>query len=141
MSNLEKPIKLEATIMWAFLNTKSEMSGKYQVDLCNLSNEAVSALEQAGIGPRQRPDKPEKGWFTTCKSTFEIEPFDKNGDRITEAVGNGSKATVLVKPYNWKWKGKSGLSPTIVKLTITDLVKYNADSASADEQLDDEIAL
>ena len=139
MSNLEKPIKLEAEIMWAFLNKKSEMSGKFQVDLCNLSKEAVSALEQAGIGPRQRPDKPEKGWFLTAKSTFEIEPFDKNGNKINEAVGNGSKATVIVKPYSWTWKGKTGVSPTIVKLTINDLVKYEAENNA--ESLDDEIAL
>ncbi len=66
MSNLEKPIKLEAEVQWAFFNKKSEMSGKYQVDLCNLSKEAVSALEQVGLNPRQRPDKPEKGWFLTA---------------------------------------------------------------------------
>ena len=138
MSNLEKPIKLEADIMWAFLNKKSEMSGKFQVDLCNLTKDAVSALEQAGLNPRQRPDKPEKGWFITCKSIHEITPYDKSGTQINEAVGNGSKATVLVKPYNWTWQGKKGISPTIVKLTINNLVKYEASDAN---DFDDEIAL
>jgi hypothetical protein len=140
MSNLEKPIKLEAEVQWAFLNKKSEMSGKFQVDLCNLSKEAVSALEQAGLNPRQRPDKPEKGWFLTAKSNYEIIPFDKAGKEIKEAVGNGSKCTALIKPYEWKWQAKKGVSPSLVKITITDLVVYNADGA-AEEELDDEIAL
>ena len=141
MSNLEKPIKLEAEVQWAFFNKKSEMSGKFQVDLCNLSKEAVSALEQAGLNPRQRPDKPEKGWFLTAKSNYEIKPFDKSGKEITEAVGNGSKCVAMIKPYEWKWQAKKGVSPSLVKITITDLVVYNADSATADEELDDEIAL
>ena len=138
MSNLEKPIKLEAEVMWACLNKKSEMSGKYQVDLCNLSKDAVSALEQAGLNPRQRVEKPEKGWFMTCKSIHEITAYDRSGKEIKEAVGNGSKATVLVKPYAWTWQGKKGISPTVVKLTINDLVKYEA---TDDKELDDEIAL
>jgi hypothetical protein len=140
MSNLEKPIKLEAEVQWAFFNKKSEMSGKFQVDLCNLSKEAVSALEQVGLNPRQRPDKPEKGWFLTAKSNYEIVPFDKAGKEIKEAVGNGSKCTALIKPYEWKWQAKKGVSPSLVKITITDLVVYNADGA-AEEELDDEIAL
>jgi len=138
MANIEKPIKIEAEVQWAFFTTKNEMSGKYQVDLTNLSTGAVEALQSAGLEPRQREDKPEKGWFITAKSNYEIEPLTKSGEKITEAVGNGSKAVAIIKPYEWSWKNKKGVSPSLMKITITDLKVYNSD---AEEFEDDEIPL
>lgn len=138
MANIEKPIKIEAEVQWAFFTTKNEMSGKYQVDLTNLSTGAVEALQSAGLEPRQREDKPEKGWFITAKSNYEIEPLTKSGEKITEAVGNGSKAIAIIKPYEWSWKNKKGVSPSLMKITITDLKVYNSD---AEEFEDDEIPL
>jgi hypothetical protein len=125
MANIEKPIKVEAEVQWAFFNKKNEMSGKFQVDLTNLSDNAVKALQDAGLEPRNREDKPEKGWFITAKSNYEIKPVDKNGTEITEIVGNGSKAVALIKPYEWSWKNKKGVSPSLVKIIINDLKVYN----------------
>jgi len=136
-----KPVKIQAEVQWAFFDKVNDMSGKFQCDLANLSDKAVEALESIGLEPRKREDKPEKGWFITAKSNYEIKPFDKNGAEITDAVGNGSKAIAMIKPYHWSWKNKTGVSPSLAKITITDLVVYNADSASADEELDDEIPL
>ena len=133
MANLEKPVKFEAEVQWAFFNKKNEMSGKYQVDLTNLSENAVKALTDAGLEPRNREDKPEKGWFITAKSNYEIKPVDKAGNEITDAVGNGSKAVALIKPYEWSWKNKKGVSPSLVKLIITDLQVYRADQAVEEE--------
>lgn len=133
MANIEKPIKIEAEVQWAFFNKKNEMSGKFQVDLTNLSPNAVKALEEAGLEPRKREDKPEKGWFITAKSNYEITPFDKNGNEIQDAVGNGSKAIAVIKPYSWTWKNKSGVSPSLAKITITDLKVYNADAEEVEE--------
>ncbi len=133
MANLEKPVKFEAEVQWAFFNNKNEMSGKYQVDLTNLSENAVKALTDAGLEPRNREDKPEKGWFITAKSNYEIKPVDKAGNEITDAVGNGSKAVALIKPYEWSWKNKKGVSPSLVKIIITDLQVYNADQAVEEE--------
>jgi hypothetical protein len=133
MANLEKPVKFEAEVQWAFFNKKNEMSGKYQVDLTNLSENAVKALTDAGLEPRNREDKPEKGWFITAKSNYEIKPVDKAGNEITDAVGNGSKAVALIKPYEWSWKNKKGVSPSLVKIIITDLQVYSADQAVEEE--------
>lgn len=138
MANIEKPIKIEAEVQWAFFTTKNEMSGKYQVDLTNLSSGAVEALQSAGLEPRQREDKPEKGWFITAKSNYAIEPVDKSGEKITDVVGNGSKAVAIIKPYEWSWKNKKGVSPSLMKITITDLQVYSSDS---EELEDDEIPL
>ncbi len=133
MANLEKPIKLEAEVQWAFFNKKNEMSGKYQVDLTNLSQSAQEALEAAGVVVRKRDDKPEKGWHITAKSNYEIKPVDKNGNEINEVVGNGSKAIAFIKPYEWKWQAKKGVSPSLVKIIITDLKVYNADEVEIEE--------
>jgi hypothetical protein len=133
MSNLEKPIKLEAEIQWAFLNKKSEMSDRYQVDLTNLSEKAVAALEAVGIKVLNREDKPEKGWYITVKSTNEIKAFDPKGKQITDLIANGSKATALVKPYEWKFQSRKGISPSLQRLVITDLKVYNGGSAELEE--------
>ncbi len=135
MANIEKPIKVEAEVQWAFFNKKNEMSGKFQVDLTNLSDNAVKALQDAGLEPRNRSDKPEKGWHITAKSNYEIKPVDKAGKEINEVVGNGSKAVALIKPYEWKWQAKKGISPSLVKIIITDLKVYNAD---AEEDLEED---
>ena len=43
-----KPIVLNATAFWANLQSMNELSGKYQVDLGQLSDAAVEALESQG---------------------------------------------------------------------------------------------
>ena len=135
-----KPVKIQAEIQWAFFDKVNDMSGKFQCDLANLSTAAVEALESIGLVPRKREDKPEKGWFLTVKSNYAIQPFDKEGNEIKDVVGNGSKAIALIKPYSWKWKNKDGVSASLSKIIITDLIKYNPEGGdSAIEDLDDDI--
>jgi len=133
-----KPVKIQAEVQWAFFDRVNEMSGKFQCDLANLSDVAVKALEEIGLAPRKREDKPEKGWFLTVKSNYAIQPYDKAGNEVKDTVGNGSKAIALIKPYEWKWKNKNGVSASLAKIVITDLVKYNADGDVADDNLDDD---
>lgn len=136
-----KPVKVSAEIQWAFFDKPNEMSGKFQADLTNLSDQAVAALESVGLAPRKREDKPEKGWFLTVKSNYAIQPYDKDGKEIKDIVGNGSKAVALIKPYSWKWKNKEGVSASLAKIVVTDLVKYSADGAEevGIADLDDDI--
>ena len=132
-----KPVKLSAEINWAFFDKVSDMSGKYQVDLCNLSEQAVKSLEAIGVAVRQREDKPEKGWFVTVKSNHPIKPVDEKGNSVTATVGNGSKATALVTAYEWTWKNKKGISPSLMKIIINDLKEYNPESSSVNDLEDD----
>jgi len=137
MNDLAKPVKVKATIMWCFHNKPNEMSTKYQVDLCNLSDNAVKALEGLGIEVRKREDKPEKGFFITCKSTVPIKVFDASGNSLeTTPVGNGSTATAVVGTYEWAWKNKKGTSPSATKLVIDSLVAYEEGQAT-EEALDE----
>jgi hypothetical protein len=136
-----KPVKIQAEVQWASFDKVNEMSGKFQCDLANLSTSAVEALESIGLVPRKREDKPEKGWFLTVKSNYAIQPFDKEGNEVKDVVGNGSKAIALIKPYSWKWKNKEGVSASLAKIVITDLVKYSADDGGdvTIDDLDDDI--
>lgn len=135
MDNVAKPVKIKADIMWCFHNKPNEMSGKFQMDLCNLSDNAVKALESLGLEVRKREDKPEKGFFITCKSTVPMKVFDASGnDLSTVAIGNGSTATAVVGAYSWSWKNKKGTSPSLTKLVVENLVAYDANEAEEAEE-------
>jgi hypothetical protein len=128
-----KPLKIEADIMWAFLDTPNQMSGKYQVDLCNLSKNAIKALEEAGVSVRNKEDK---GFFITAKSkNYPIKAEDTNGNAISAKVGNGSRGIALIKPYPYKVNGKSGVGVGINKLVVTNLVEYQAQEFATDDVL------
>jgi len=130
-------VKLRADVMWASLNRVNEMSQKYQVDLCNLSDAAVKAFEDMGITCKH---KEEQGYFITCKSNNPIRAYDKDGDLIEGVmIGNGSKAVAMVGSYEWKWKNKEGVSPSLKKLIIEELVAFEGDGPEPDEMDEDEI--
>jgi hypothetical protein len=131
-----KPIKVQADIMWAFLDTPNQLSGKYQVDLCNLTKGAVDALKGMGVNVLNKSEQPEKGQYITAKSVnYPIKTEDVNGNPITAKVGNGSKGIALLKPYEYSYKGKKGVGVGINKLVVTDLVVY--EGADATETADD----
>jgi hypothetical protein len=118
-------LKLKADVYWAALNRKNEMADAYTVDLCNLSDKAVAALEDMGISVQENLEKkPEQGKYITCKSQRPIKAFDTDNEEIVEDVGNGSKAICMIGSYAWTYKNKKGVSPSLAKLVITDLVEY-----------------
>lgn len=132
-------LKIKATVNWAFLNRKNEMADAYTVDLCNLSDKAVAALEEMGISVQENLEKrPEHGKYITCKSQRPIKAFDTDNDEIVEDVGNGSKAICMIGSYAWTYKNKKGVSPSLAKLVITDLVVY---AGGGDISEDDEDVL
>lgn len=136
MENTQR-VKIKADVMWAYMDKPNEMSGKYQVDLCNLSDPAVQAIESLGVSVRQKDDK---GYFITCKSNKPIRAYDKNGDEIEGvSIGNGSKAIAMVGFYEWNWKNKAGVSPSLKKLVIDELVTY--EGAEPIESFDDDEVL
>jgi hypothetical protein len=125
MSDENKRIKLKATVYWCFHNKVNEMSGDYQLNLCNLSDAAVEALEGMKITVQTGEGKKEEmGKYITCKSKKPIKVFDDDGDEITESIGNGSKGKALVSAYDWTFKNKKGISASLGKLVINELVEY-----------------
>lgn len=125
-------VKVKADVMWAQLDKVNEMSGKYQVNLCNLSEAAVVALEEMGISV---PEKEGQGRYITCKSANLIKAFDNDGVELAGVkIGNGSKAKAIITSYEWKYKNKKGVSPSLKKLVITDLVEYGGGKADLDDE-------
>ena len=131
MANLDlSPFKVKADIMWAFLDTPNQMSERYQVDLCNLSPEAIERIEAAGIDVKK---KDEKGFFIVAKSkNYPIKTEMSDGSTINAKVGNGSKGVAWIKPYKYTFRGKDGVSPGIKKLIVTDLIEYTGSEAEED---------
>ena len=135
---MSEVFKLEnVELMWPFLYERNKLSNKYQVDVVNLNADQVEAIEKTGVKVRQDANKPEKGFFITCKSSnYEITPYDKNGEVIPSSikVGNGSRANIMAKPYSWKSPtGQSGMSLGIAKLGVTDLNAYEPEPMAEEE--------
>ena len=132
MSEEKQRIKLNADVYWAQLNKINDMSGKYQVNLCNLSDKAVAALEEMGISVLE---KEEMGKYITCKSNKPIRAFDTDGEEIDDLIGNKSRCKALVGTYEWTYKNKKGKSPSLMKLVITDFIAFaGGNELSADEE-------
>jgi hypothetical protein len=140
---MKKQIALkDVTLYWANLRQRNDMSGKYQVDLCNLNEKQKEALEDAGISVRNKSD--DRGDFVTAKSkNFEIIAFNKEGAEIPEdvLVGNGTKANVITETYEWKHAPtkRSGVSLGIKigGLVVTDMNQYMPTSDVAFEDLEE----
>lgn len=131
---MSEQIKIKATVYWCQHDKINEMSGKYQLNLCNLSDAAAAALEAMGVSVQVGEDKKEEmGKYITCKSANPIRIHDTDNDELVGVqIGNGSKARALVGSYAWTYKNKKGISPNIAKLVITDLVEY-ANTGTIDE--------
>lgn len=129
-------VTFNAEIKWAFLNERNEMSGKYQVDLCNLSKAAVERLEELGIVAKHKDDN---GFFITCKSEkFPITAQRTDGSVIGGEikVANGSKARATIQPYSWSFKNKKGKSASLVKLVITELIEFKKGAVDDGDNVD-----
>lgn len=126
-----KPLVVEAELMWAFLDTPNEMSGSYQVDLCNLSDKAVKDLKAMGINVKNKEDK---GDYVTAKSrNYPIKAELSDGTPVTCKIKNGSKAKATIKPYVWSWKGKTGVGTGIGKLVVTNLIEYVPNTSTEED--------
>ena len=131
MSNLT----IKATIQWAQLEDKNQMSGKYQTDLTQLTDAAVTALQGLGINVLHKEDR---GFYITTKSTRPIYAKDSDGASLQGIkIGNGSHAVAVIRPYEWTFQGKAGVSPSLDKLVITELVAYEDDAEFDTADLDE----
>lgn len=135
-----KPLKIAGELFYAKdmceFNQYTEDSQKYIVQLGKLSAMAVEKLEDIGITVGTHEDK---GRFVTCKSKFVIKPTDEEGNEIDpRTIGNGSKAVIILAPYQWKFGKKSGVGASPKRVTVTEYIKY-APTASVESEEDEYI--
>jgi hypothetical protein len=132
------PVELNnVTLYWASLAEPNTMSGKYQVDLCQLTEEQVGVLEDIGLNVRTKGD--DRGYFVTAKSAkFPITPYLKDGGVFEGMVANGSKADVKAEAYQWTHAPtkRSGwaIGIKIGGLTLTDAIEYTPQPVVAGEE-------
>lgn len=139
MSDKQQGILLkEVQLYWASLKEPKVEEGraKYVADITNLTREQAMQLHEAGVEVRKGEDlktpQPDKGLFVTARSG--IQPRIVNalnqkldGDAVPE-VGNGTLANVFIRPYEWDYKGKSGVSAGLNGVQILKLVQYETEA-------------
>jgi hypothetical protein len=131
-----KPLKIAGELFYAKdmceFNQYTEDSQKYIVQLGKLSALAVEKLEDIGITVGTHEDK---GRFVTCKSKFVIKPTDEKGEEIDpRTIGNGSKAVIVLAPYQWKFGKKSGVGASPKRVTVTEYIKYTPTASIESEE-------
>lgn len=136
------PVKCD--IYWANLNRENEMSGKFQVDLSNLSGPAVAKLSELGVKIRTKND--ERGNFVTSKSLYPIKATDKDGLALDPAilVGNGSKGVAAIRVVAGDNSFGHQIMVETQKLQVNELIEYSSDgeeAADTDGVLNEETAL
>lgn len=131
------------TAEWASVFEPNSMSGKYQVDICNLDKNTVKKLEDEGIPVKEGEvksdgkDTTHKGSFITAKSTVAPMVVDsaKNIWPSTMKIGNGSRVKVSVTPFDWTFKSKSGVGASLNSVMVIDFVEM---PTSRGEDLEEE---
>ena len=92
---------VRGTAQWASVFDVNEMSGKYQVDICNLDKDTVKDLEKRGLTVKKGQDnKKEYGSYITAKSSkYAPKVLDNMAQPMDGSVliGNGSKIKASIK--------------------------------------------
>ena len=125
----------DVQLFWASVHTPNDMSGKYQVNLSNLTPAQIESLEDEGCSVRTKDNQPEMGTFITAKSSYPIKVVDTKGNLINDLVGNGSVADVLFTTYSGKNKFGSYAGISVKKIILKELVSYSEEET--DEEVDE----
>ena len=113
---------------WAKLSTPDKLSERYQMDVCNLSDDTITNLKKHGVVPKNRDD--ERGEFITARSKFDVPVInnDKEGMNGT-LIGNGSDVKVKVGfNKDHQMVSQYGTSMYLNKVMVTNLVAYEANT-------------
>lgn len=126
-------LKIKATVAFPSFTRPNQMSGKYSVQLANLSDAAVSKLEELGVVAKFKDDAYGRGQFIECKSGYPIDNSkyetvldDAGLPMDADKVGPGSKVEAVIKTFDWTMGARSGTSARIVKLVVRELAKAEA---------------
>ena len=135
-----KQAVIEGVLEWAHLQPgkPNELSGKYQVDVCQLTPAAVKKLKGLGleIQDGSKKGKPEKGHYVTPKATRPVTIVDSKKTTFegAERIGNGTKAKVAVRAFPYNFKGKEGIGCGLQAIQIIDLDEYSPAGMFSEEE-------
>ena len=127
---------VRGTAMWprVFEGYPNELSQKYQVDVCHLDEDTVSELEDVGVSIKNDEDR---GNYITAKATRPPRVMDaaKRSWSSDNLIGNGSTIKISAKPYEWQFKGKSGVGLGLNQLMVIEHVEYAQDDELEAEEV------
>jgi hypothetical protein len=128
-----QPLTIKGTLYWVERNKLNKFSDKYQIVLGNLSEKAVSALDDMGIAAANKGD--EKDYFITMKSKNPMRVTDDQGVEYDSDVmiANGSEAVCVVGYYDWSVG--TGRSPSMIKCKVTKMIEYVDDTVDEADAL------
>lgn len=123
--------------MKAFNTAFNDMNDRYECVVGNISEEDCAKLKTLGIKIKH---KDSQGNFIVGKTKdykyYNLQ--DAAGKPVdSDIVGNGTKVTVTLSSYETKMTKMHGMSPSINKIVVTELLKYEPTPATAEAELDD----
>ena len=135
-------VTVKALVSFPSWEREDQFSGKFGVQLCNLSDAAVDKLEELGVNVREETKDYNRGRFIQCKSNYPINnggkfplvylPDGSKYEGLMDSVGYGSAVRATLDIYEWTYAGKSGVGARIKKLTLDEIKEPEA-SASFEE--------
>jgi len=132
-------VKISATVAFPSLTRLDAMSGKYGVQLANLSDAAAEKLEEMGLSVKFKDDSYGRGRFIECRSKYPIDNSkfetvldDQGLPMDPDDIGPGTKVEAVLKTYDWKMGGRSGTSAHVVKLVVKELSQNETVNAEFD---------
>lgn len=135
-------VKIKGELFWAKwmneLNTKfNPDNDRFEAVVGNISDEDVKKLGTLGIKIK---NKEGQGNFILAKSKYEFAPVDAVGRKVAiDEIGNGTKVEVELSSYTHRMSAMHGNAPSIKKITVTALEKYEPEAVAIADIDDDDI--
>ena len=133
---------VRGTAQWAHVFEPNELSGKYQVDICNLDKKTVKQLQSVGISVKSGDgEKAEKGQYITAKSgKYAPRVLDRRGHVMdgSTLIGNGSKVKIQFKEWETTWQGQAFKGLDFQAMQVIDLVEFGSPDGSEFDIEDDD---
>lgn len=123
--------------MKSFNTAFNDDNDRYECTVGNISDADCEKLKTLGIKIKH---KDSMGNFIVGKTKdykyYNLQ--DASGKAVdSDIIGNGTKVIVTLSSYETKMTKMHGMSPSINKIVVTDLIKYEASPAPAEAELDD----
>ena len=124
------------TAFYPNLFQPNQMSNKFEMNIGQLDKDVIRDLTREGLEVKTGEGKKEDhGDFITAKSGRPIRVVDAAGNPWDEAraIGNGSKVKASINPYNWNYRGKTGVGAGLNQVMVLEWVQYEGNDDLAPE--------
>jgi len=128
-------VTVKGNSYWTSVYKINEMSKKYQLDVCNLSKEAIETLKGFGVQIKNKED--ERGDFVTAKSVKIQKIIDGKGAAWdpNKLIGNGTKIEAVLSLYDHPMSSKYGTGVGYIEVRVKELVEYNPSPSEIEEDV------